>query len=122
MFIEKLHFYIALFAGAVMTAVNIYLQADLLDVCVRLIMTLILFYVIGYFTQRYIRKRILKPPDPAIYDEPEAPDVAIEKAPAFMDDDPFPDDDSPADDDLTRENDDLPHEDDTVPYENDPQV
>jgi len=61
MFLEKIHFYIALFAGLVMTAVNIYIRASLLDVSIRLIITLTLFYLAGYAAQRYIRKKILKP-------------------------------------------------------------
>ena len=88
-----------------MTAVNIYLQASLIDVCIRLIVTLTLFYMIGCFTQRYIRKKILKPPDLTVRGESEVLDVIIEKEPTLIDDDLFPDDDLSADGDLPHEND-----------------
>ena len=113
MFLEKLHFYIALFAGAVMTAVNIYLQASLLDVSIRLIITLTLFYVIGYFTQRYIRKKILKLYEPEVHDEPEGEGSIVEKEPTLMYDDSFPGNTITTSDDLPQEDITLPNEDES---------
>lgn len=72
-----------------MTAVNIYLQASLVDVCLRLIITLPMFYVIGYFTQRYIRKKILKPPEIEVYDGIEDEEDILGKEPTLMDDEPL---------------------------------
>lgn len=63
MLVEKIHLYITIFAGIVMTAVNIYLNASLLEVCIRLIITLAVFYVVGALAENYIRKKIIKPPE-----------------------------------------------------------
>lgn len=55
---KKMHLYIAISAGAVATAVNIYFQTDLFNTCVRLIIVLLLFYVLGAIAEDYVNTKI----------------------------------------------------------------
>jgi hypothetical protein len=88
MLLEKLHFYIALLAGIITTAVNFYIGASLADSITRLIIALCLFYVLGYIALRYVRKKILKPAgenaDDAPPDGGEEDEISAE--PTLMDD------------------------------------
>jgi len=89
MLLEKLHFYIALLAGIITTAFNIYIGAGLVDTIGRLILALCLFYVLGYIALFYTRKKILKPEEVPPDGEEGGEEDEMSGEPTLMEDDTF---------------------------------
>ncbi len=64
--IEKIHIVICLFAALVVDAFCIFYKVSLINTAIRLIATIVIFYVIGSFIRYFIMKNIFPAPEDTI--------------------------------------------------------